>query len=321
MEFKNQLRVLVYLVVFAFMLLLSFDVFLLRKIYDSDTYYKDRFSRIELEMSLISKAVRESQIVSVKTKKQLKDLENKLQNSGTTQDEKIVQAVARASKSTVSIVASKYVELLKVQYVDPFGDGLSPFKIPVYKRVGVSKHKIGAGTGFVINENGYIITNKHVVFDSNAEYTALLQDGRQLKAKVVYKDPIEDLAILKVSGSNFAPIVLGDSDKAKLGQTVIAIGNALGEYDNSVSIGIISGLHRNVRAIGTLGIEYLKDLIQTDAAINEGNSGGPLVDINGKVLGVNVATAKSANDIGFAIPVNRAKKILRKLGIKYYENQ
>jgi serine protease Do len=136
----------------------------------------------------------------------------------------------------------------------------------------------------------------------------LTNDGKRYSAKVLARDTIRDLAILKVEGGPFPTLKLGDSDKLQIGQTVIAIGNALGEFRNTVSVGVISGLGRRVTASGGGIIETIEDVIQTDAAINRGNSGGPLLNLKGEVIGVNFAMASGAENIGFAIPINKAKK-------------
>ncbi|MFH1188970.1 MAG: trypsin-like peptidase domain-containing protein [bacterium] len=230
------------------------------------------------------------------------------------QEELLTHAVNTITPSVVSIVITKDVPQLEVVYINPFRD--DPFfkdfgvRIPQYKQKGTTEKKVGAGTGFIVNKNGYIMTNRHVVDDTNARYTALLIDGTQKPAEVVYIDNDIDIAILKITGNDYPAIKLGDSDTLKLGQSVFAVGNALGEYSNSVSVGIISGLNRDLEA-ATSGYtsEKLQGVIQTDAAINLGNSGGPLVNLKGEVIGINVAMA-SAENIGFAIPINSIKSII-----------
>ncbi|MBI4050738.1 MAG: trypsin-like peptidase domain-containing protein [Candidatus Doudnabacteria bacterium] len=227
------------------------------------------------------------------------------------QDELLTQAVARVTPAVVSIVVSKDVPKLEVVYENPFGD--DPFfkdfniRIPVYRQKGVERQRVGAGTGFLIRSDGYILTNRHVVADEQAQYTVLLSDGSQKEAQVVYRDPAHDAALIRIEGGGYKTVSLGDSGTLKLGQTVFAIGNALGEYNNSVSVGIVSGLDRTITASGT----QLAGVIQTDAAINPGNSGGPLSDLSGKVVGVSVATVIGSSNISFAIPVNQVKEIVR----------
>lgn len=230
------------------------------------------------------------------------------------QDAMLTSAVSKTAPAVVSIVISKDVPLLQVSYENPFGN--DPFykdfniQVPVYKQVGTQKQKIGGGTGFIIRSNGYIVTNKHVVADQQADYTVLLSNGDQKPAQVVYRDTANDVAIIKIDGGNFPTVHLGDSNTLKLGQAVSAIGNALGEYNNSVSVGIISGLNRSIQASGPDGSENLDGVIQTDAAINPGNSGGPLMDLNGDVIGVNVATVQGSSNISFSIPINVIKSVI-----------
>jgi len=150
-----------------------------------------------------------------------------------------------------------------------------------------------------------------VVLNEEADYTVFTNDGRKFPAKVLAIDPVEDLAVLKIEQENntFFPVLkLGNSDNLEIGQAVIAIGNALAEFRNTVSAGVISGLGRKITASGGSFVETLEDVIQTDAAINKGNSGGPLLNLKGEVIGINTAMAVDAQSIGFAIPINKAKK-------------
>jgi serine protease Do len=182
-------------------------------------------------------------------------------------------------------------------------------KSEVYDFFGGQQEQTGAGTGFVITEDGMILTNKHVVSEKDANFTVITSDGKDYKAKVLSLDPLYDLAILKIEAKDLKVVDLGNSDDLKVGQRVVAIGNALGEFENSVTAGVISGKGRPLVATDSSGAgsEVLEDLLQTDAAINPGNSGGPLIDLTGKVIGINTAVASSAENIGFAIPINIAK--------------
>jgi serine protease Do len=165
------------------------------------------------------------------------------------------------------------------------------------------------GTGFVISSDGLIVTNKHVVLETTAKYRVLIGKEETEEVVNIYRDPTTDLAILKINKNGLAPLVLGDSDQIKAGQTVIAIGTALGQYSSSVTKGVISGLGRAITAGSPLeGLESLDNVIQTDAAINPGNSGGPLLDSSGQVIGVNVAVSQSGQNIGFALPINLVKE-------------
>ena len=190
----------------------------------------------------------------------------------------------------------------------------------------------GAGTGFIFTNDGYILTNKHVAGDTGATYTVFTSDGKQYDAKVSAQDPSNDLAIIKIDAKGLPVVDLGDSDKLQIGQWVIAIGNALGQLQNTVTVGVVSARERQLTA-GGFGdqTERLENLIQTDAAINSGNSGGPLVNLAGQVVGINTAVASNAQNIGFAIPINTAKtaidsfqkngKIVRPmLGVRYVTN-
>jgi serine protease Do len=159
-----------------------------------------------------------------------------------------------------------------------------------------------------------IVTNKHVVSDENAKYTIIANDEKEYEAKILARDPVNDIAILKIEAVDLPTLNFGDSDSLKIGQTVIAIGNSLGEFSNTVSKGIVSGLRRSVTAGTGFGdTERLNNIIQTDAAINPGNSGGPLLNVNGEVIGVNVAMAQGAQSIGFALPSSQIKKVVEQV--------
>lgn len=170
----------------------------------------------------------------------------------------------------------------------------------------------GAGTGIVVSRDGYVLTNKHVV-DGARTVGVVLSDGTQYdKVEVVGTDPLNDVAFLKIPDvSDLTPVELGNSSSVRVGQQVIAIGNSLGQYQNTVTSGIISGTGRPVTAQSGQTVENLTDLLQTDAAINPGNSGGPLLNMSGQVIGMNTAVAADAQGIGFAIPVNGVKGMLK----------
>lgn len=244
------------------------------------------------------------------------------------QDELVVGVVEEMSPAVVSIVATKDVPVVERYFVDPFGDdpffreffggGGSGLRVPQFRQRGTERQEVSSGTGFIVSADGMIVTNKHVVSDTEAEFTVFLNDGRKKPAKVLARDPLQDLAVLKIEGSGLPSARLGDSSDVKIGQSVIAIGNALGEFRNTVSVGVVSGLQRSVvaSAPGT-GSEVLQELIQSDAAINPGNSGGPLLNLRGEVIGINTAMAQGAENIAFAIPINKAKRDLesvRKFG-------
>lgn len=231
----------------------------------------------------------------------------------TSQEQAVIKAVKEVSPSVVSIIITKDLPILEKYYLNPFGPN-SPFEvqIPQYRQKGIQKQEIGGGTGFLISSDGMVLTNRHVVSDKEADYTVLTNDGRKFPAKVLAKDPAQDLAILKIekNSESFPTVQLGDSSKLQIGQTVITIGNALGEFRNTISVGVISGLGRTVTASGGGIIETIEDVIQTDAAINLGNSGGPLLNLKGEVIGINTAMVNEAQNIGFAIPINNAKRAI-----------
>ncbi len=173
----------------------------------------------------------------------------------------------------------------------------------------------GAGTGIIISADGLIMTNKHVVSDANATYTVISAEGKELpNARVIARDPVNDIAFVRVSASGLPAAELGDSAAIQVGQKVVAIGNALGQFQNTVTEGVISGIGRPVVASDSstgANAEVLSNLLQTDAAINPGNSGGPLLNLQGQVIGINTAVAgQDAQNIGFAIPVNEAKPLI-----------
>jgi serine protease Do len=237
-----------------------------------------------------------------------------------TQEDLIIQLVETSASAVVSIIATKDIPIIEQYFISPFGDDeffnrffpeelLPQFGIPQYRQKGTEKTQVSSGTGFFVSEDGFLLTNKHVVLDTEAEYVIIMNDGRQFKAEVLARDPVQDIAVLKVEGEGFNYIPLGNSDSLKVGQTVVAIGNVLGEFQNTVSAGVVSGLNRTVVAAGAAGeLEQLQEVIQTDAAINPGNSGGPLLGLSGRVIGINTAMAQGAENVGFALPINFAKK-------------
>lgn len=177
----------------------------------------------------------------------------------------------------------------------------------------------GGGTGFILTEDGLIATNKHVVSNPGTKYTVVTSDGKSYPADIKAVDPSNDFAVLKIDAKGLTSVELGDSDDLQVGQWVVAIGNALAEFKNTVTVGVVSAKERKVTAATQLGgaSEDLEGLLQTDAAINPGNSGGPLVNLKGQVVGINTAVAGDAQNIGFAIPINAAKQAIdsvRKVG-------
>ncbi len=237
----------------------------------------------------------------------------------------IPQIVKKVLPAVVSITVSKYLTVFESPFGPKLNQSRGPFDLSkppghgfeqffaVPK--GKKKIKVGGSSGFIIDSSGIILTNRHVVADPQAEYLVVLTDDKKYKAKVLARDPINDVAVLKINAQDLPCVELGDSSNLELGQTAVAIGNALGTFKNTVSTGVVSGLSREIKAGSTLSGEVtrLRGLIQTDAAINPGNSGGPLIDEQGKVIGINAATVFLAENIGFALPINTAKRDLEEV--------
>jgi len=220
----------------------------------------------------------------------------------------VIDVVEKVSPSVVT------VGIKKTQRVVEFGNPLDPFDVFGFRGPGGSereeKIERDIGTGFIVSKDGLVVTNKHVVSDTSATYRVFTQEDKELTVEKIYRDPVNDLAILEVSpAAGLKPVELGDSSRLKVGQFVITIGTALGEFRNTVTTGVISGLGRGITAGDPFGdFERLDNVIQTDAAINPGNSGGPLLNSSGEVIGVNVAVASSGQNIGFALPINLVKE-------------
>jgi serine protease Do len=240
----------------------------------------------------------------------------KVEKISVQEDSSVISAVKKVSPAVVSVAFTK-----DVQVFNPLGGQ------------GQSVQQSGGGSGFIITSDGLVATNKHVASLEGASYSVITQDGKKYDAKVLALDPINDFAILKIEAKNLPTVEFGSSDDLDIGQRVIAIGNALGEFENTVTVGVLSGKERTISASSSSsgqGAETLYGLLQTDAAINEGNSGGPLINLKGQVVGINTATAAKgqAEGLGFAIPINTLKsavdsvektgKIVRPyIGIRY----
>ena len=286
-------------------------------------YEHQEIARLSHSVATLQASVSElakSTATSSATSANISELVRRDQVAQKSQSQTLQDAVALVTPAVVSIVETKVVPKLQVTYENPFGN--DPFfqdfgmRVPVYKQVGTTTKQVGAGTGFLVRSSGYIVTNKHVVPDANATYTVLLSTGAQKSGTVVWRSSNEDLAVLKITGSGYPTIPLGDSSSLSLAQSVFAVGNALGEYNNSVSVGVVSGLNRTITASNNQGsTETLKGIIQTDAAINPGNSGGPLVNLAGEAIGVNVAMVQGSQNIGFAVPISEVTRALTNLGI------
>ena len=225
------------------------------------------------------------------------------------EDSSTISAVKKVAPAVVSIVVTKELSNIFNQTgPDVFGFENNGITL---KPKDKQKQEIGGGTGFIVSADGLIITNKHVVFDEEAEYTVILNSSEKYPAQVLARDVVNDLAILKIDASDLPVVELGDSESLELGQTVIAIGNSLSEFRNTVTRGIVSGINRRITAGDYFtGSEIIDGAIQTDAAINPGNSGGPLINLAGQVVGINTAISQQAQAIGFSIPINQAKVVI-----------
>lgn len=235
-------------------------------------------------------------------------------------DKKTIKITKKIMGAMVSIVISKQIKELEKEIQDEVREENPQDKKEIAE---IEKNElkiadllvdenglveVGNGSGFIVDSNGIILTNKHVIEDKNANYVVVLNDDRKFKAEIISRDPINDIAILKIKAINLPFVKLGDASKLQLGQSLIAVGNALGIFRNTVSVGIVSGLSRSImtQADPKFPPQEMRGLIQTDAAINPGNSGGPLLNENGEAIGINSAIVSGAQNIGFAIPINSA---------------
>lgn len=218
----------------------------------------------------------------------------------------IIDAVEKVSPSVVTIGIKQTRRTGDLFEFNPF-DPFAPFE----RRQGESKEiEQDIGSGFIVGADGLIVTNKHVVSSADkATYRVITNDDKTYEVTRIYRDPDNDMAILKIDATGLPVVVMGDSEKIKVGQLAIAIGTALGEFRNTVTTGVISGVGRGITAGGFFddGGEKFDNVIQTDAAINPGNSGGPLLNSSGQVVGVNVAVSAQGQNIGFALPINTVK--------------
>lgn len=244
----------------------------------------------------------------------------------------IVSIAKKVCPAVITVIVSKDLPKAENFYSFPFGgkEFIMP-KLEKGKKGKVEKTQIGGGSGFIVSEDGYVLTSNHVVSDATADYTVILDPKHKYPAKVLSRNPIDDTAVLKIEDhKKFPYLEMADSNKIELGEEVVAVGNALGEFTDTLSAGIVSGLSRFITAFGGIEnqMQNLRGLIQTDAAINPGNSGGPLINMDGQVIGINTAMVMGAENIGFAIPINYAKKDLNEvkkygkiiipfLGVKY----
>lgn len=226
------------------------------------------------------------------------------------------EIIAAANPAVVSVVVTKDVPIYERYYeqVRPFGFFGGSIQVPRIRESGTEAREVGGGSGFIVSTDGLIVTNRHVVADTTARYSILMNDGTAHAVQVLARDTDLDIALLQPVEPPTEPLpflTFGDSDTLQLGEPVIAIGNALSEFTNSASAGIVSGLARTIVARDNSGQgERLDSVIQTDAAINPGNSGGPLLNQYGEVIGVNVATSQGADNISFALPAKVVREFV-----------
>lgn len=228
-----------------------------------------------------------------------------------TEESVVIEAVKKVGVSVVTVAE-------EIPQEDSSQFDFGPFSIFGTPEEDQSEEPQGIGSGFIVSEDGFVVTNKHVVSDTNGKYFVITSDDKKYTVQKIYRDPLNDIAIVKIdpaqnNGNQLKPLELGDSSKLQVGQFVIAIGTALGEFKNTVTTGVISGLGRGITAGSEFrgSIEKLDNVIQTDAAINPGNSGGPLLNSSAQVIGVNTAVAQNVQNIGFALPINAIKDSLK----------
>jgi len=219
-----------------------------------------------------------------------------------------INVVDRVTPAVVSIVVKQKQSAAQTNSLNDFFYG----QVPVDDGSTSDKLvEVGAGTGFFVTSDGYIVTNRHVADVKDATFTVVTNDDQEYEAVVVDTDPFFDIAIMKIEGTDFPTVTFGDSENIEVGQTVIAIGNALSQYQNTVTKGVVSGVNRRISAYDYIsGGEVIEGAIQTDAAINPGNSGGPLINLMGEVIGMNTAVNSGGQGLGFAIPVSEIQQAI-----------
>lgn len=210
-----------------------------------------------------------------------------------------------AQLSIPMIISNSLDSIVGISVLEPSNDSIFDLNVA---------QKWGIGTGVIVSENGYIITNQHLASRVNSIVYITLNNGKSVQGKVIWNEKNIDLAIVKINETNLTPILLGDSDEIVVGEEVIAIGNPLGmDFQRSATKGIVSGINRTLKIEDDVSSVIMEDLIQTDASINTGNSGGPLINSNGEIIGINTVKISSAEGIGFAVPINVVKPIIEKL--------
>lgn len=236
-------------------------------------------------------------------------------------DQRIVELIEEES-ATIAVVERVTPAVVSIVVKKPRGEitprtqriFISPFFIQQAPNLSDEEAKqlveVSSGSGFFVTEDGYVLTNRHVVDEKGASFFVVTNEGKELSATLIDTDPFLDVAILRVEGAGFPTVSLGESDKIQIGQTVIAIGNTLSEFRNTVTKGVISGINRRVTAGSAATVDVIEQAIQTDAAINPGNSGGPLINLRGEVVGINTAVSVEGESVAFAIPIDQAKRAI-----------
>jgi len=245
-------------------------------------------------------------------------LPKKEEDNKTEVKESVVNAVRIARPAVVAIALLKEVPKYNITYTydktkDDNGNVIPNLytKNEVKTPAGTEWKQVGSGSGFLVNSEGLIVTNKHVVDTEGIKLKVYLNSGKEYEASVLAKDSVLDIALVKINTTGLPYLSLADSNNLEVGESVVAIGNALGEFKNTVSSGVISDLSRSIIAGNKYGFsEKLDQVIQTDAAINKGNSGGPLLNLKGEVVGINVAVVEDSSNIGFALPINSVKDVI-----------
>jgi len=233
-------------------------------------------------------------------------LENQRAITVSASTEDIQNAISKVNPSVVSIFGYKKILQNEEQQTISFPFFNISLTIPAQET-----EEVDAGTGFFVDSRGYIVTSEHVVDDPNADYKIILQDGTPQTATVLYKDAVNDIAILKIPGENYAPATLGDSSAVTKGEVVIATGNALGSMRNIPAVGSVTGLHKSIQPSNTGDNQQtINDLMQSNMQLYPGHSGGPTFDLSGTVVGINDAVAANQKNVSFSVPINAAKQAI-----------
>lgn len=223
-----------------------------------------------------------------------------------------IHVVNEVTPAVVSVIARQSrADVVKTFRQQSFGSNSLFFEEKLSDEEGSKMVDVSSGTGFFVTADGLILTNRHVIDAPGAQFFIVTNEGKEFSAKLVDTDSALDIALLRVEGTGFPVVTLADSENIRIGQTVIAIGNTLSEFRNTVTKGVVSGMNRRVTAGFNIGgSEVIEKAIQTDAAINPGNSGGPLINLLGEVIGINTAVSIDGQAVGFAIPINQVKRAI-----------